>query len=255
MYDYYYSHSASIITEYAYSVSKYPFLWVPLLILDLPGYYKVLLSTLLHTPGQDMYGAPIHVQCWGVEHLTQQPWYLSQDYILDNLYLYSKLTIITLHFLLLLYSRLPEVTHPSLQRKRLLIFPSKAKRMLRTLWIQNPASVHTSSAFSRSRFFSSTEVLRPAYVLDRYKSSPRIDFRALSRYSCNTASEWISTSSATVILQETTNRDQALSFFQNERILQDARGRGVERLWVREGAFGSPACPVRPTYGSTTDEG
>jgi hypothetical protein len=101
MYDYYYSQSASIITEYSYSVVKYPYLWVPLLILDLPGYYKVLLSTLLHTPGQDMYGAPIHVQCWGVEHLTQQPWYLSQDYILDNLYLYSKLTIITLHLFII----------------------------------------------------------------------------------------------------------------------------------------------------------
>ena len=104
--------------------------------------------------------------------------------------------------------------------------------------------------FQGADFFSSTEVLRPAYLWNRYKSSPRIDFRALSRYSCKTASESISTSSATFILQEATNRDQALSFFQNERILQDARG--VERLRMREGAFGKlPACPVRPTYGST----
>ncbi len=79
-------------------------------------------------------------------------------------------------------------------------------------------------------------------------------FRALSRYSCETASESISTSSAMVVVQEAINWDQALSFFQNERILQDAQG--VERLGMREGAFGkSPACPVRPTYGSTTDEG
>ena len=61
-------------------------------------------------------------------------------------------------------------------------------------------------------------------------------------------------SSATVILQEADNWDQALSFFQNECILQDACG--VERLQMREGAFGkSPTYPIRHAYGSTTDEG
>jgi hypothetical protein len=68
-----------------------------------------------------------------------------------------------------------------------------------------------------------------------------------------TDSKSISTSSAAVAVQEATDRDQALSSLKNERILQDARG--VERLRVQEGAFGeSPACPVRPAYGSTTDE-
>ena len=35
---------------------------------------------------------------------THSPWELSQDYRLDNLYLYSKLTIISVSILLLLYS-------------------------------------------------------------------------------------------------------------------------------------------------------
>jgi hypothetical protein len=51
-----------------------------------------------------------------------------------------------------------------------------------------------------------------------------------------TASKSISTSSATVVVQEATNRDQALSFFQNEHILQDVQG--VERFRVQEGALG-----------------
>ena len=68
--------------------------------------------------------------------------------------------------------------------------------------------------------------------------------------SCQTASKSIPTSSAAVAIQEATNRDQALSFFQDEPNLQNART--AERCRVREGAFGKlPACPVRPTYGST----
>ncbi len=84
------------------------------------------------------------------------------------------------------------------------------------------------SKYKKDIFLEFTKAFRLAYMWNRYKSSSRVDFHAVSQYSYQTAGKSISTSSATVVVQETTDRDQALSFFQNERILQDTRR--VERL-------------------------
>lgn len=138
---------------------------------------------------------------------------------------------------LLLYSGSSTLVFPKLTTERLghfefktLLRPSRAVR------------------FQATSIFLATEVFCLTYVWNWHKSHQgRCD-------SPKTVGKSVLTSSSAIVFQETSNRNRALLFFQNERILQNSRG--IERFRMRERTFGHPpAYPVRATHGSPTNQG